>query len=234
MGELIKALEKFLMRDLVFVVGGSLVLLSFLAAFDRFPKETTPTAWYLLGAGLAYAVGYAIQETSVILRVVRTKAGVKPGHVAGFLYRRFERSTLTRPVYSSIDYEKAKKILLTQAPKRRQDDHERTESLKQVGNTLGPCLLLAGIILAVSPLLSRINFRIAVAAAAIVLGLILICCGLLKVTQQAQYIFQIEKTYGKTKDDIAESVEKLMALRDNGILTEEEFQTKRRELLNRP
>jgi len=57
---------------------------------------------------------------------------------------------------------------------------------------------------------------------------------LLKVTQQAQYIFQIEKTYGKTKDDIAENVERLMALRDNGILTEEEFQTKRRELLNRP
>lgn len=197
MGELVKALQKFLMRDLTFIIGGSVVLLSFLGAFNRLPKETTPTTWYLFGAGLAYAVGYAVQESFVLLHVVRTKAGVAPGQFAQFMYHCFERQPVIKATYSTADYEKAKKVFLTRAPERRQADHERTESLKQVGNTIGPCLLIAGSIAACGPSLScQIGFRPAAAVAAGVLGVVLICCGWLKVTQQAQYIFQVEDTYG--------------------------------------
>lgn len=195
MDELVKALQKFLMRDLAFILGGSAVLLSFLAAFDGMPKETTPTVWYFFGGGFAYVVGYAIQEWFVILHGVRTKAGVQPPSIAKWLYERFERRPLTKMFYSGSDYDQAKKILLTRAPERLQADHERTESLKQFGNTIGPCMLISAGILAAGPLLNQVGLRSALVGGGIFLGLALVLCGWLKVTQQAQYVFRVSDAY---------------------------------------
>ncbi len=61
MDELIKALGRFVARDLVFIVGGSTVILSTVYSFGRLSAVDLSVPYYLLGAGFSYVLGYAIQ-----------------------------------------------------------------------------------------------------------------------------------------------------------------------------
>ncbi len=70
MDELVKAFQKFLMRDLSFIIGGGAVILSSLYAFDRLPGESTSTFWHVLGVAFAYIVGYAIQDALSLCRII--------------------------------------------------------------------------------------------------------------------------------------------------------------------
>jgi hypothetical protein len=62
MGELPRNVREFIVRDLIYIAGGGLVIVSFLYRFDRLPDQDTPLAFYLLGAGAAYVVGSALQD----------------------------------------------------------------------------------------------------------------------------------------------------------------------------
>jgi hypothetical protein len=62
MNDLITLLKHFLYRDVAYLVGGSIVMISFLYLFDRFDIVELPVAYYLLFAGLAYFVGYAVKD----------------------------------------------------------------------------------------------------------------------------------------------------------------------------
>ncbi len=193
MEALINALGKFLMRDLSFIVGGSAIILSFLFVFEKPNLEELSKlsiVLYFVGAGFAYAVGYSVQEVFTLLGLVRTKAGVSPNWFCRVLYRLFERRPVEFPVVDRIEYDKAKLWLFKDAPKRFQDDHERTESLKQVGTTLGPCLIVSAIILFGKRWLhtDQDPFAKALVYGALLLGVILCSLGWLKVTQQAQYL----------------------------------------------
>ena len=186
MSDLFKAFERFLFRDVSFLLGGTVVLASIMYVYGRLPSADLPMFKYLIAAGVAYAVGYSIQEFFTMIRLVRTKAGHSPNRLGRLLYWLFERRGVD--AFDSKDYEKAKFWLFQQAPQRYRDDHERTESLKQVGTGAGPSFIVAGGILLAKTGFGGQSFQSAVATGFVVLGFGLWLLGWLKVTQQAQYL----------------------------------------------
>jgi len=190
---IIKSFTSFLYRDVMFVLGGSAIITSWLYKYDRIPSGEPSVAAYILTAGFAYAVGYAVQDIFTIFRIVRTKAGMAPSPFGKFLYRLFERRNVEFEKFSNQEYEKAKEWLYRDNKVQRfRADYERIESLKQVGTTLGLCIAISGVILFLKYLLDDTcdSFDIATAAAAILLGTVLWSLGWLKVTQQAQYLLK--------------------------------------------
>lgn len=192
MDEFIKTFQKFLMRDLSYIFGGAAVILSFLFAFDKLPKESTPTFWYILGVAFAYVVGYAIQDALGLCRIIRMKAGHAPNKLASWLYKCYDRTPPKR--FVKAQYDKGKHLLYTSAPQRFKDDHERIEGLKQVAFTVGPCLVISGILLLTRDCLATPTFILAVSCALLVIGAVLFLLGWLKVTQQAQYVFRYSRS----------------------------------------
>ncbi len=188
MEALLKALEKFLMRDIVFIVGGAAIILSFLFVYCRLPTKEWPVVFYIFYTGIAYGVGYAVQDLLILLRLNRSKAGDSPNWLGKSLFWLFDRK---KAVYvEACKYEAAKRWLYDKGPQRFRDDHERTESLKQVGMTLGPCFVISGAIILGRPLLLKFEFERALAISAVALGVVLWLLGWLKATQQGQYMLR--------------------------------------------
>ena len=145
MGELVKAFQKFLMRDLSYIIGGAAVILSFLYAFDRLPGEATSPFWYVLGVAFAYVLGYAIRRITWPVPHNSYEGWASPQEFASWLYKCYDR-TLPRS-FKKAEYDNGKLWLYTSAPQRFRDDHERIEGLKQVAFAVGPCLLISGIVI---------------------------------------------------------------------------------------
>lgn len=186
MSDFFKAFEKFLFRDVSFLLGGSVVVACGMYVFRRLPGADPPTFKILIAGGVAYAVGYTLQEFFTLAYLVRTKAGYSPNWLGKLLYRLFDRRA-TQPV-DPDEYERAKSWLYEQAPQRFRDDHERTESLKQVGTSLGPSFLVASAILFLNTPVADPSFEVAASRGLALLGFALWLLGWLKVTQQAQYL----------------------------------------------
>ena len=91
MSELIKALGRFVARDLIYVIGGTTVILSFLYLFNCLSSDELPLAYSLFGAGLAYVVGYAIQDLCCLVGLVTMADYFEPNCFVKRLYRRFTR-----------------------------------------------------------------------------------------------------------------------------------------------
>jgi hypothetical protein len=192
---LVRAFEKFLMRDLVFIVGGAAIIMSFLFVYNHLPTKEWPTAYYFLCAGIAYGIGYAVQDLLVLLRISRSKAGHRPNWLGKFLFWLSDREKAEN--IEKHNYDDAKRDLYKKSLQRVRDDHERTESLKQVGMTLGPCFFLAGVIIWSRSWLIQFEFEQVLAISAIGFGVALWLLGWLKVTQQGQYMLsrQSHKTH---------------------------------------
>src|SRR3990172_654751 len=192
MDELVKAFQKFLMRDLSYIIGGSAVVLSFLSTFDKLPTESTPIVWYVIGVPVAYVVGYAIQDFFGVCHLLRMRAGhPDPNRMARMLYELYDHEP--PKAFERLQYDRGKKVLYESNVQRFKDDHERIEGLKQVGFTVGWCFIVSAILLMVRDCLAYIGFDRALIGALLILGIILILLGWLKVTQQAQYVLRFSK-----------------------------------------
>jgi len=199
---LVKALTKFFLRDLVYILGGGSIILSLLYVYGKLPAGNLGIITYFIGIGLSYAIGYAVQDVLTLLRLVRTKAGVSPNKFAAYLYRFFERRPLDFQTVINQQYEDAKRWLYKEAPERFRIDHERTESLKQIGTVLGPCFALAGIVVLFGgSIKTNVPFNVALGVGAILLGIALWCLGWVKVTQQAQYLLKKAELANKSQTE---------------------------------
>ena len=195
---ILKAFTKFVFRDSVYIFGGGAVIFSILYIYNKLPEENLTPIETIGMIGVSYAIGYAIQDLFTILGLVRTKAAVSPCRFAKYLYRRFERRKPDYPKIEADIYENAKRWLYSDAPERFRADHERTESLKQIGTVLGPCFSISGLLPLLKILISSFipikatitPFEATISIGAILLGIILWCLGWLKVTQQAQYLLK--------------------------------------------
>jgi hypothetical protein len=192
MNALVKALKTFLSRDLTFLAGGGVVLLAFLHVYDQIPLLPRSGVLLFFPIAFAYIIGYAVQEFFTLLGWVRTKAEPEPNRYAQWLYRKFERKADWTPTPRD-DYKRAKQWPYRKStPERLRRDHERIESLKQVGTTLGPCLLGAAFLLLLPALgkftTLRLSFEGALIVASTLLGFLLLSLGWLKVTQQREYL----------------------------------------------
>jgi hypothetical protein len=129
MDEFVKALRHFIFRDAVYIVGGSGVIASRLYRFHRLPTAELPVAVYALLAGMAYFVGWAVQDVASIVRVVST-APLTPGRVTNRLYFLFTRQKWPKLVPQSGDENINARL-------------ERHMTQMIAGATLGPCCLIA-------------------------------------------------------------------------------------------
>ena len=92
MTDLVSLFRNFVYRDLAFILGGSIVVVSILHAFDisLHRLQDQPYTLFLLTV-LAYVVGYTIQELVALLPWRPTFTGyvLRPGRLSLFLYWRF-------------------------------------------------------------------------------------------------------------------------------------------------
>lgn len=152
MGEIAKLLKDFLSRDLVFIVGGSEIILVLAYVLGYGNKIVGSSAvdlsiWMLIvGAGVAYAIGYVLQDVSCLLRVCSTQANAEPGPFERWLFWRYEhRRWEWESVRARFPVRKTQ-IDMSGDP-RLASFVERTIVLMQLGTTMGPCSVVSGLIL---------------------------------------------------------------------------------------
>ncbi len=146
MDELAKAFKDFIARDLIFIIGGSSVVLAFLYLFDCFrPYDAFPVPYYLIAAGIAYTVGYALQDFSCLIGFVTTaRLHLKPPSCfVQCLYSRFLREEPWKNT-KGLDLDRAADWIKEKPHQRA--EYERIITLMQVGTTMGPCSLVSGVL----------------------------------------------------------------------------------------
>jgi hypothetical protein len=204
MSELIKALGRFVARDLIYVIGGATVILSFLYLFNRLSSDELPLAYSLFGAGLAYVVGYTIQDTWCLMRVVTMADYFEPNRFVRWLYLRFTREEW-HPIERFDTYRAHRALYARETEKENLAVFERVVSLRQVSATMGPCALVSAFFLFVRVFSfcqasSRcFDFWLAIFAAT--LGVGLVCLSWLKGAQQVMWLHILQDARRNRGDD---------------------------------
>ena len=184
--ELPKSVREFLVRDLIYIIGGGCILVSFLYRFDRLPGERTPVAFYLLGTGVAYVLGCAAQDLFSIARFVTTGPVVKPGRFIRYIYRRFtgeqwgelkgfEPSEVRQAIRSVLKEDEA-----------RAAHYERAIGGMILATTMAPCTLICSGLVFWRALASCSGFDFALAGASLALSVGLFVLAWLKASQVTQ------------------------------------------------
>ncbi len=208
MGDLVKAFERFITRDLMYVIGGASVIVAVLHVFGRIPAELG--GWQgLYAAGLGYVVGYVLQEVSSVVGIVSTKATKPMPATARWVYRRFEGQTWPDDLgIVPAEFTKAKlKIDSTGSP-RIQARLERIIGLKQVGTTIGPAMLLVALILAIGLLVGFTWFDVVLSGSALVIGVILVELGWLKNGQELLYVRDCAESLEAGSEELGREAER--------------------------
>ena len=146
MGELPRNVREFIVRDLIYVVGGGMVLTSFLYRFNRLPDKDASVAFYLLGAGIAYVVGNALQDVFSIFRLVTTAPVLRLSRPWRWLYRRFTSEDWKD--IDTIDRVQTHRVI---RKLRKEDecyavDYERVISGLILTATMAPCTLVSSLL----------------------------------------------------------------------------------------
>ncbi len=189
MDELVRSLRRFIARDVIFIVGGSAVILSFCYAFDRLWILDMPRPLYLVAAGFAYVLGYVVQDLFGLLRLVTTAHVFNP---PGWVRRIYRLHTGREWVeIAPFDGEGAllaieRAAAKGEVPEATSNRLERLVALRQVGTTLGPCCLLSCGFLLFRAFKFQDPFDIGLGVAVLVLGAALVVLGWLKGAQQME------------------------------------------------
>jgi hypothetical protein len=207
MNDLVSLFRNFIYRDLAFILGGSIVLVSTLHAFGISLHNLQDQAYTLfLLAVLAYVVGYSVQDFGAVLFpwLIFTGYVLEPHDFWQRPYRRFTGSTSWRRLTFADSQEKAIQFVIGMErlaiPKATLRDLERIRSLKVISMCVGACSLLSAIIFLITFLdtflttflikwaFSLFTFVDLIAVVLlIVFGLALICLGWVKALQEMQF-----------------------------------------------
>lgn len=192
-GELIRALRYFITRDIMYLVGGASVGITLLHVSGQPLTTDYPTAIWLWAAGVAYGVGYAIQEILSLSRILTTAPVLKPKWLVKWLYGRF-----TRADWRCVDpsaWQTKRKRFEEKAFERTYAQFQRIIGLKHIGSTLGANWLMCGIILVVYAATNNkmhfdwVDFDWVLALATLFLSVGLIAMAWVKGAQQTQHIW---------------------------------------------
>jgi len=197
MNELVKALKNFIVRHIIYIVGGAFVILSFLYLLDqrcilqKLSKidiiQRTPTViLYVVGIGLAYVIAYSIQEIFCFLGLARTAlySQDSPHRVTQFLYKRYMHRPWESP--GTFDPDEAWVTINREVSKNNMDDLERRTYLMQISTTIGSCGIVSGIILLMKSL--GCELHIIVPVIVILFSTFLLLLGRVKLAQLTQFV----------------------------------------------
>ena len=157
MAEMIKEFKKFILRDLSYMAGGSLVFFCFLISnnmeskFLNYYEKENFLYLFLVVLIVCYFCGYAIQEASTIIGLSQTKVKkIENGDWRLIIYSKFlgtnikeienERKLVKNEKQAYID---AKNWLDNSNEMTKKEQFERIQTLKNYGTALGPSFLLS-------------------------------------------------------------------------------------------
>ena len=161
MSKMAKSIRNFIVRDMTYIIGGISVILGFLYVWGKIDvskksinitivPESANIIFYIIGIGLAYAVGYCLQEIFSLLHIVKTADYFRPRFPLRWLYRclegeRWEDIFPDIPKGRQRRWDVTKRLRranITINEKASQDDKTHREwiaSFIMVCTTLGPC-----------------------------------------------------------------------------------------------
>lgn len=166
--ELIKALKDFIVRDIIYIIGGVSVILCLLYAFgkicDVFGKEPSVVV-ILYIAAIGYVIGWLIQDMSALIlgNLMTTSLNYKPGT---FIQKRHLKfiSGKEKDCWKGIPDENFDEIeasiKINKEEGRNLAQLERFVCLMQIGTTIGPCWFVSGVILFFKSLLILLHVAI--------------------------------------------------------------------------
>jgi len=184
MDELLKSLRQFIARDLVFVVGGGSVILTFLHRFDRLPSINLPIPWFLLSVGMAWVVGYGLHDAASLIRLVGTDAPHEAWKPTRALFWLFTRQKW-EDIDTSLDLDGAPERIKDQ---RQNGEYERIITLLMAAATMAPAGLVAASFLAWRWSARGDQFDLALSVAAGLLGFLFIGLARLKRAQLGLFL----------------------------------------------
>lgn len=224
MASLPKHLEVFITRDIIYMIGGSCVIGSFLyASGDVYPglvpklmlalarKEPIPLV--LLAAGIAYVVGYALQDFCSIWGFVTTLDVLEPHpvvqRIVGFLYRRFTGQDykwrdLQAMARDRDGFERKKKraMALYLSNEDNRFEHQRTITLMQIGTTMGPCCLTSSCVVFWKYFArGKPPFDLKLGLIVLAFGLIFIAAAWLKAAQHTLHHIEAIRAFDNSKGE---------------------------------
>lgn len=200
MGDWATLFKNFIYRDVAFILGGTIVLVSVTYSFDLWHPNKLPTEIpvpnVILFAALAYVVGYGVQDIGGVFRISSTAVPYEPKCCGRCLYKCF-----TRLDWQPVDYDKDMTPIEFEIEMGRQDVPPRTLqaldrilSLKVISMCIGASLILGAVFIAVHWLRSGWQFLDGVLFfSCLVFGLALICLGRLKAMQEMQFYQAMKK-----------------------------------------
>lgn len=190
MDSFVKAVEKFLTRDLLYILGGGSLIFSILYYFNIALPEKLESYQIIFGAGIAYVLGYIIQEI-ISLTPILTTSHFKPNRFVRWLYKRFSNNDLSKDL--NMTNLEAFFTIYPSLSDRQIEQIERTITLKHVGSTMGANWLVSSLFTLLKALESYSSFDIFMAIGLLLLSLFLIFLSWIKGAQQMQIFYELDE-----------------------------------------
>lgn len=194
MDEIIKAMQRFLARDLLYILGGGSVIFSALICFQITLPENPGAFVLIFTAGIAYVIGFAIQELISLTPFLKT-AHFKPKKFTKWIYKVFNSMTLE--VNDKIDNISPFIHTYQNLNERQIEQIERIINLKTVGAAMGSNWLVASVFLAIHAVRQPSILTIFMAVSVAFLGIFLLIIARVKGAQQMHMFYVVEN---KSKD----------------------------------
>jgi hypothetical protein len=192
MENLVKALGRLATRDIPHIIGGASVILSFLYLFANLsiPIDLS-TPEVLLFVGIAYVVGYTIQDTLGLTPIINSSIVVRPGAFLKWLYKKWARTEWE--VAKNFDIYREYVQMYIHLNFEQTTAIERIIFLKTIGNSTGSNWLVASLLLGIKGLNTPTTFNISLAVSAFIISVILILLGWLQGLQAIKALFELHK-----------------------------------------
>ncbi len=193
-----KAVATFLTRDIIYIIGGSLVVATLAYLFPTmatqvashcgFLQSHPPVAYFVL-AGPAYVLGYLCQDVLSLTPLVTTRPYCNPGAIMRCLYARFEHIPWQITVATNLEFLDIQLAIDTAAhlPDGARAQLERLITLKHIGTTVGSCLFACFIMLLLARVVSCDGSVGLMLLTAVSSGMLLVGARI-KQLQQARYM----------------------------------------------
>jgi hypothetical protein len=188
MDSIIKALQQFLTRDVLYILGGGSVIVSTSLYWGvTLPsKLESPVALFV--AGIAYVIGYIIQEV-VSLTPILTTSHFTPNKFITFIYKKFTNHSLD--IKEAVTNNTAFVELYPNLSERQVQQIERTITLKHVGATMGSNWLVSSIFLILLAVDLGTKPMVFIAVTALFCSLFLLLMAWVKGAQQMQMFSEV-------------------------------------------
>jgi hypothetical protein len=152
-----------------------------------------PVALYIIAAGLAWVIGYLVQDFLSLFPIVSTAHVSKPGRFVKFLYRQFTK--IEWQDISAEDITEAEIYIDEHASAKSSSNFERIIILRLAGTAIGSSGMLSSVFLAGRAISSYGTiFDVALVSAALVLSSILLILSWIKGAQQAQQAVKLSSS----------------------------------------